>query len=80
MPIWWHPRRWWSFCMSEEEKKGIESISRVSRVPESRVSRVSGSRVILLIRIISIEVLRHFATGNYTRRFDKNQNFSCLIF
>ena len=49
MPIWWHPRRWWSFCMSEEEKKGIESISRVSRVSESRVSRVSGSRVILLI-------------------------------
>ena len=21
MPITWHPRRWWNFCMSEDEKK-----------------------------------------------------------
>ena len=21
MPLAWHPRRWWNFCMSENEKK-----------------------------------------------------------
>ena len=25
-PIAWHPKRWWNFCMSEEEKKEIEAI------------------------------------------------------
>ena len=24
MPIVWHPKRWWNFCMSEDEKKEIE--------------------------------------------------------
>ena len=26
MPIPWYPKRWWDFCMSEDEKKEIESI------------------------------------------------------
>ena len=26
MSIAWHPRRWWNFFMSEDEKKEIESI------------------------------------------------------
>ena len=26
MPIVWHPKRWWDFCMSEDEKKEIEPI------------------------------------------------------
>ena len=26
MPIAWHPKRWWNFCMSEDEKKEVESI------------------------------------------------------
>ena len=26
MPIAWHPKRWWDFCMSEDEKKEIEPI------------------------------------------------------
>ena len=26
MPIAWHPKRWWNFCMSEDEKKEIEPI------------------------------------------------------
>ena len=26
MPIAWHPKRWWKFCMSEDEKKEIEPI------------------------------------------------------
>ena len=26
MSIVWHPERWWNFCMSEDEKKGIETI------------------------------------------------------
>ena len=26
MPIAWHPRRWWNFCMSEDEKKEVEVI------------------------------------------------------
>ena len=21
----WHPKRWWKFCMSEDEKKGSRS-------------------------------------------------------
>ena len=25
MPIAWHPRRWWDWCMSEEEKKETEN-------------------------------------------------------
>ena len=24
IPIAWHPSRWWSWCMSEDEKKGTE--------------------------------------------------------
>ena len=24
MPIAWCPKRWWNFCMSEDEKKEIE--------------------------------------------------------
>ena len=26
MPIAWYCRRWWNFCMSEDEKKEIEPI------------------------------------------------------
>ena len=26
MPIAWHPKRWWNFCISEDEKKEIEPI------------------------------------------------------
>ena len=26
MPIVWYPKRWWNFCMPEDEKKGIEPI------------------------------------------------------
>ena len=24
MPRAWHPKRWWKFCISEDEKKEIE--------------------------------------------------------
>ena len=26
MPIVWHPKKWENFCMSEDEKKEIETI------------------------------------------------------
>ena len=26
MLIAWHPKRWWNFCMSEDEKKEIDPI------------------------------------------------------
>ena len=26
MSIAWHPKRWWDFCMSEDEKKEIEPL------------------------------------------------------
>ena len=26
MPVAWHPKRWWDFCMTEHEKKEIEPI------------------------------------------------------
>ena len=26
IPIAWHPKRWWNFCVSEDEKKEIEPI------------------------------------------------------
>ena len=26
MPIVWHPKRWWKFCMLEDEIKEIEPI------------------------------------------------------
>ena len=26
MPVAWHPKRWWSFCVSEDEKKEIDPI------------------------------------------------------
>ena len=26
MPVVRHPRRWWNFCISEDEKKEIEAI------------------------------------------------------
>ena len=24
MPVAWYPKRWWNFCVSEDEKKEIE--------------------------------------------------------
>ena len=26
MPIAWHPKRWWNFCLSEDKKKQTETI------------------------------------------------------
>ena len=26
VPIAWHPKRWWDFCMTEDQKKEIEPI------------------------------------------------------
>ena len=26
MPIAWHPKEWWNFCILEDEKKEIEPI------------------------------------------------------
>ena len=26
MPVVWHPKKWWNFCMPEDEKKEIEPI------------------------------------------------------
>ena len=26
IPIAWHPKKWWNFCMSEDEKKETEPI------------------------------------------------------
>ena len=26
MPVAWHPKRWWDWCFSEDEKKWIEPI------------------------------------------------------
>ena len=27
MPIVWHPKRWWNFCISEDEKKLVIKIT-----------------------------------------------------
>ena len=26
LPVTWHPKKWWNFCMSEHEKKETELI------------------------------------------------------
>ena len=26
MPVAWHPKRWWKFCLSEDDKKEIKLI------------------------------------------------------
>ena len=26
IPIAWHPKRWWNFCMPQDDKKEIELI------------------------------------------------------
>ena len=26
MSIAWHPKRWWNFCMQEDQKKEIQTI------------------------------------------------------
>ena len=26
MPVAWYPKRWWNFCMSEDEKNDIDPI------------------------------------------------------
>ena len=26
IPVVWHPKRWWSLCMSDDEKKEIKPI------------------------------------------------------
>ena len=30
MPIAWHPKRWWSFCVSEDEEKKWNQFSLVN--------------------------------------------------
>ena len=47
MPIAWNPKRWWNFCISEDEKKEIEPI-----FIEGSLNRTSV--------LYNMEVLKHF--------------------
>ena len=55
MPIAWHPRKQWNFCMPDEEKE-IEPIFTENAFSASVV--------------YNMEVLEHFGPENYTRRLD----------
>ena len=57
MPIAWHPKRWWKFCMSQDQEKEIEPISTEQWFQCASVAnqmRVSG----------------YFPTENCTQRLD----------
>ena len=61
MPIVWHPRKWWHFCMTEDEKK-----------KKKRKNRTNFSRVMFQCAsvVYNMAVLKHFATEHYTERLD----------
>ena len=48
MPIVWHPKRWWNFCMSKNEKKEIELIL---------LSNAFNASI-----VYNIEILKYFST------------------
>ena len=58
MPIVWHPRKWWHFCMTEDEKK------------EKRKNRTNFSRVMFQCAsvVYNMAALKHLATESYTER------------
>ena len=86
MLVVWHPKRWWNFCMSEDEKKETEII-----FTEKCASVVYNLEVLkhfatenyawkLDIVQKPLWISSHFGTENYTWRPDIVQKFSCLIF
>ena len=55
MPKAWHPKKWWNFLhVRRWEKRNITNFY----------------RLILLIRISSIELFKDFVTANYTQRLN----------
>ena len=51
MPRAWYPKRWWNFCMSEDEEKEIEPIFTKKLWKCASV-------------VCNVEVLKHFGTEN----------------
>ena len=62
MPIAWYTKRWWTFCMTEDEKKEREPISIEQSFSCAAVTYNS-------------EVLKHFVTLSYTKRLDIVQKY-----
>ena len=52
MPIAWHPKRWYKFCVSEDKKKEIEQIFTKTLQKCASV-------------VYNMEVLKPFGTENY---------------
>ena len=67
MLLTWHLRRWWDFCMSEDEKK-------------NKYNKFSLINVFNASVVYNMDVLEHFGTKNYTRRLDIVKKCSCLYF
>ena len=59
MLVAWHPRRWWNFCMSDEEKIEVQLILLNNAFSASFV--------------YDMEVLEYFATSSYIWRHDTVQ-------
>ena len=51
MPIEWYPKRWWNFCMSEDEKK--------------KYNRFLLSNAFNTSVVHNLEVLEHFVIENH---------------
>ena len=60
MPIAWHPKRWWNFCMSEDEKKEIKQIF------TNKCFQCTSA-------VYNMEVSVNFTTENFTQRLDMAQ-------
>ena len=56
MPVAWLPTRWQDWCISEDDKKGIEPIF-ISEKWEKCFYYVSA--------VFDLEVSKHFGTKNY---------------
>ena len=69
MPVAWHPKIWWNFCVSEDEKKEIDWY--LLRVCKSA------------LEVYTMAVLKHFGTKNWVWIFLSDffyQNISkCII-
>ena len=59
MPVAWHPKRWGSFCVSENEKKEIEPIF------TERLQKCA-------LVVYNMEVLKHFGRENFLVWFGQN--------
>ena len=76
MPIAWHPKRWWNFCMSEDKKKEIDPIFNEKCY---HTNNWYSSKFFMNVLSLSHRKLC-MKTWYNSKIFMDFDNFSCLVF